>query len=348
MKKRPIFNALRILFLRVALKAPMLLTKHLGWGVKALDGSSLTPQLRWFLRLMTFDTTNWESVDPAVERDAFERMATCSISGPLLEAHVEEHLVPGAYPVPVRLYRPNDAEGLLPGILWLHGGGWVLGGLNTHDRFCRRLALETQSVVIAADYRLAPEFPFPAPLEDVFGVWDWFRNQATNLGVDESRLALGGDSAGGNMTAVLCQSLPIEERPALQILCYPGTDFTQRHPTRLRYAEGYFLTEGSLQWFLNHYVPEARRADPRVSPLLAPAIADQPPALVITAGLDPLCDEGLLYADRLEEASTSVERIHEPAMIHGFVTLYGILPKGELLVAEMCRRIRTHFQRSVP
>ena len=142
------------------------------------------------------------------------------------------------------------------------------------------------------------------------------------------------------MTAVLCQQLLPDERPTLQVLCYPGTDFHTIHPSRERLASGYFLTEDYLVWFLDNYTAGADRRDVRISPLRADDLSDQPPALVITAGLDPLVDEGLAYADRLEAAGAAVERQHLPAMIHGFVTLYGVLPGAEAATADLCARLR--------
>jgi acetyl esterase len=338
------FNALRILFLRLALGLPDVLAGPLGFGVKDVDGTPLSTRLRWFLRLLDLDTLDWKTAQPDVERDAFHRLSNGPIAGPIVDVHTEEHTVPGSPPVTIRLYRPHNQTEPLPAIFWIHGGGFVVGGLSTHDRFCRRLAADTQTVVIAANYRLSPEHPFPAALEDVTAVWQWMRSQTQQLTLDPSKLALAGDSAGGNMTAVLCQQLPPNERPAYQILCYPGTDFTRRHPSRLRYADGYFLTDEAIEWFLNQYCTNEQRKDPRTSPLLAPSITDQPPAFVITMGLDPLCDEGLLYADRLEEANTPVERMHEPAMIHGFINLYGALPKADELMTQMCQRINAHFK----
>ena len=331
-------EALLIGALRAAMRLPTPLIRPLGWGPHTDGDHPLSPQLRWFLRLNRLDPRDLRRTSPEQEREAFRRLACSPASGPVLDVQVT---TPRS-PVPLRTYTPRTpARGPRPLLLWIHGGGWVIGDLETHDRFCRRLCHALDLIVVAVDYRRAPEHPFPAPLEDVTAAWTWVRAHAAALDADPARLLLGGDSAGGNMTAVLCQQLPPEARPWQQILCYPGTDLLGQADSRRRLGDGFFLTDALIRWFLDHYCgPEVDRRDPRISPLRAPVLgADQPPALVLTVGLDPLLDEGRAYAARLAEAGASVEHLHIPAMIHGFVNLYGLLPCAEQAMVALLERL---------
>lgn len=333
------FHALRVAFLRAAMRLPDRAVRRLGWGPREVDGVPLSARLRWFLRVFSLDPGGVRRATPEGEREAFRHLACSEISGPVLEVRTEDRVVDGPHPVPIRVYKGDEDATPQPLLLWIHGGGWVIGDLDTHDRFCRRLCRDTGAIIVAIDYRLAPEHPFPAAVEDVTAVWRWIAREARALGADPHRLAMGGDSAGGNMTAVLCQQLPPAQRPCLQVLCYAGVDFSQKRPSRRSFGDGFLLTDALIDWFLDHYAGSRDRTDPRLSPLLG-QITEQPPALLITAGLDPLLDEGLEYGDRLEANGTVVERQHVPEMIHGFVTLYGALPNAEKAVAEMTRRIR--------
>ncbi|MCK8784234.1 alpha/beta hydrolase [Roseomonas sp. NAR14] len=228
--------------------------------------------------------------------------------------------------VPLRLYRGlgTAAEAALPCLLYLHGGGWVFGDLDTHDGLCRALANEAGCCVIAVDYRMAPEHRFPAAVEDAMAALRFVAAEASSLGIDPSRLAVGGDSAGGNLAAILALlgrdgAVP---NPGFQLLLYPATDLTMTTESYERITAGLPLTAEVMRWFIDHYAPEvADRWDWRASPLRAPSLAGVAPAFVMTAGHDPLNDEGRAYADRLEREGVRVAHLHCADQIHGFLTM---------------------------
>ena len=243
---------------------------------------------------------------------------------------VRDVLIEGAQAIPLRVYRPPGVSDSrrLPVLVYFHGGGWVIGDLETHDVLCRQLTAEAGVSVIAVDYRLAPEHKFPAAADDAWAATRWIAAHAAELGVDADRLAVGGDSAGGNLAAVV--ALLAREaggpRIALQILLYPVTDLVSESQSYADLADGYMLTRDSMRWFRAQYLAkEQDAADWRVSPLRAPSLAGLPPALVVTAGYDPLRDEGEAYARRLREAGVSVDAVSFGGMIHGFV------PMGRLI-----------------
>lgn len=246
---------------------------------------------------------------------------------------VDDRLVPGAdNDVPVRVYTPHDAVGGDAGLLlWLHGGGWVIGDLDTADATARALANRSGAVVVSVDYRLAPEHRAPAALEDALAALTWSVENAELLGVDASRVAVGGDSAGGNVAAVLCQRVRDGFGPYIdfQLLIYPVVDCTLSHPSIEENAEGYFLTKDAMVWFTGHYVGELDPKDPSVSPLHADTLAGLPPALVITAQYDPLRDEGEAYATALRDAGVPVEAVRYDGQIHGFMGMAALLDDGK-------------------
>ncbi len=236
--------------------------------------------------------------------------------------------------VPARLYRAEG--GVLPGVLYLHGGGWVVGGLDSHDGVCRRLANLASAAVLAVDYRMAPEHRFPAAVDDGVAALRWMVAQASALGIDPARLAVAGDSAGGNLAAVLALMGRDGTVPRVggQVLFYPVTDLTMDAPSYRRpMAAGVPLTADTMRWFIEHYVPDpAQRADWRASPLLAASLAGAPPAFVLTVGQDPLADEGRAYAARLEADGVRVMALHLSDQIHGIVTMDRFIEAGEAVV----------------
>lgn len=267
-------------------------------------------------------------------------------------ARVVDHFVPGpAGNVPVRLYA-REQGGLRPGLIYFHGGGFVLGNLDTHDRVCRSLAKESEAVVIAVDYRLAPEHKFPAALEDGHAVTKWVGANAERLGIDRSRVAIGGDSAGGNLATVVALRCREAGGPPLaaQVLIYPVTDLSSFKTASYRdLEEGYFLGRSEMAWFGGHYLlsPEAGR-NPEASPLLAPDLSRLPPALVITAEFDPLRDEGEAYAKRLQQAGVPAILTRYPGMIHGFFVMRGVLSSGQQAIREVAEFIRTRHEAGRP
>jgi acetyl esterase len=258
-------------------------------------------------------------------------------------AHVEDRSVPGpAGDIPVRLYRPAE-NGPLPLLVYLHGGGWVIGGLEVYDGLCRSLANAAGCAVLAVDYRLAPEHKFPAPVDDCYAATSWAVANAAALGADGARVAIGGDSAGGNLTAVVAQLARDRKGPTFrfQLLVYPATDVAYDTPSYRENATGYFLELDAMRWFYDHYLrSDADRADPRASPLRAADLHGLPPALVITAEFDPLRDEGEAYAARLREADVPVTLTRYHGMIHGFFGMAPLLDQGKHAVAEAAAALR--------
>ena len=236
---------------------------------------------------------------------------------------VENRTIPGpAGALPVRLYTPlNTASEPLPVLVYFHGGGWVVGNLDSHDPVCRSLANASGCKIVSVDYRLAPEHPWPAAPDDCFAAVQWVAANATSLGVDAARLAVGGDSAGGNLSAVVTIRAHATKGPriAFQLLIHPAVDARMQWPSVDENAVGYFLEKAGMEWFYGHYLPDhtdITQAD--ISPLYADALSDLPPAYVVTAEYDPLRDEGRAYAEKLQAAGVPVEYHNYPSMIHGF------------------------------
>lgn len=221
----------------------------------------------------------------------------------------------------IRLYRPAG-EGVKPALVYFHGGGWVIGSLASHDGACRRLAEVSGCVVVAVDYRLAPEYPFPAAFDDSYAATKWLVAEAASLGIDPTRVGVAGDSAGANLAAAVTLKARDEGGPALavQVLIYPATRFDAETPSIIRNAEGYGLTTAAMRWFSAQYIPDpVLRQSPLASVMNAKSVSGLPPALVVTAEFDPLCDEGEAYAARLHDAGVPVRAIRYDGTIHGFL-----------------------------
>lgn len=246
--------------------------------------------------------------------------------------------------VNIRIYRPS-AEANLPCLVYFHGGGWVIGDLETHDNVCRNLASETGCVVVATDYRLAPEHPFPAPLEDCYTVLTWVNANAGELGIDADRIAVGGDSAGGNLSACVSLKARNENGPRIvhQLLIYPVTDAAMDTASYTANAEGYMLTRVGMEWFFGHYVGSADKFDPMISPLRAEDVSDLPPATVITAEFDPLRDEGEAYGERLKAAGVDTHVQRFDGMIHGFFGMTDILEGSRNANSLAAQRLKAAF-----
>ena len=278
----------------------------------------------------------YETLSAPEARELFLAAREVLAPDPPPVAELREFSAPGpsGAAIPLRLYRgaATAAGGTLPALVYFHGGGWVIGDLDTHDSLCRHLANAARSIVVAVDYRLAPEHKFPAAVEDCFAATLWVAREAVALGIDRERLAVGGDSAGGNLAAVV--SLIARDRGApklrYQALLYPAVDCGMTHSSHDRFAEGYLLTRPTMKWFYEHYLREPADIDDwRASPLRADDLSGVAPALVLTAGNDVLRDEGEAYARRLQEAGVAVQLRHFPDQIHGFLTMGKIIEAAQ-------------------
>jgi acetyl esterase len=283
----------------------------------------------------------YHTLSPKDARQLFKETRPASTPTPPAIGEVRDML---ADSVAVRVYRPADAapDTPRPGLVYFHGGGWVIGDLDTHDVLCRQLTAEAGIVVVSVDYRLAPEAKFPSAVDDAWAATRWVVAHAGRLGIDATRLAVGGDSAGGTLAAVVALMAREAGAPsiALQVLLYPVTDAGMDTRSYRDLADGYLLTRDGMKWFFGHYLPSAAAAaDWRVSPLRAPSVAGVAPALVVTAGFDPLRDEGHAYADKLRDAGVRVDYVCYGGMIHGFV------PMGRLL--DTANRAVTHIAASL-
>jgi acetyl esterase len=297
-----------------------------------------------------------EQMTPQEMRDALEERVRLTGGAPEPVDQVVAGEAPGpAGPIAVRTYvpeggRPADLVGLagpkLPGLVYFHGGGWARGSLETHDIVCRALANGGGCVVVSVDYRMAPEHKFPAAFEDSLAATRWVADHAAELGIDPRRLAVGGDSAGGNLAAAVALAARDEGAPALthQLLIYPVTDYNFETPSYIDNADGFMLTRSAMQHYWRLYLrDESDAEDYRASPLRARDFSHLPPALVITAEFDPLRDEGRAYAERLREAGTPVVYREYPGMVHGFVTSAGVLDAGKQAIREASEALREAF-----
>jgi acetyl esterase len=251
-----------------------------------------------------------------------------------------DRTIPGpACEIPVRLYTPPGGSAPRPLVVFYHGGGWVIGDLRTHDGVCRDLAAGTGAAVLAIDYRLAPEHPFPAPIDDAWAALQWAHANATTLGADPGRLAVAGDSAGGNLAAVMAlmardAGLPLR----LQLLVYPATDFSERRPSVNENGEGYLLTEQSMKWFEGQYAPDPK--DWRASPMRAADHRGVAAAMVLTCEFDPLRDEGNDYAAKLAAAGVQVTNRCYPGLIHGSFSMMALIPSAKVMMQDACGALR--------
>ena len=261
---------------------------------------------------------------------------------PRAMAEIRNLSAPGPHgDIPLRLYRPKGASSSLatpaPVLVYYHGGGWVIGDLDTHESLCTQLADDSGCVVVAVDYRMGPEHRFPSAVDDCIAATRWLQAQAGTLGLDAARMAVGGDSAGGNLAAVV--SLALRDVPdgapplKLQLLIYPATDMRMTAPSHTSNGQGYMLTRDTITYFRSHYIDEpALYDDWRCSPLLHADLSKLPPALVLTAGFDPLRDEGLQYADALSKAGTPCQYLCFERQIHGFITMGRVLAEAHTAI----------------
>lgn len=254
--------------------------------------------------------------------EELRNVSSATVPSPHEMASIQDRTIPGpGGELPVRIYRPSDDQGL-PVVVFFHGGGWVIGSLDSHDHACRAIATKAGCAVVAVDYRLAPEAKFPAAADDAVAALEWVRANADELGVDASRVAVAGDSAGGNLAAVVAVHARDAGIPLVQqVLIYPVTDGTCDRPSMTENAEGYFLTRAGMDWFHGHYsTSDADLKDPRYSPIFAD-LAGVAPAVVVTAEYDPLRDQGRAFAEALTDAGVDADYHEYAGMFHGFFNM---------------------------
>ena len=286
----------------------------------------------------------WSEVDPV----AYRAMSEAGRFPPpdLALADIADSFIPGpAGPIAIRTYRATAADNQ-PGLVYFHGGGFVIGSLSSHDGTCRRIAHGAQCTVVSVDYRLAPEHRFPAAVDDAYAATEWVAQNAKALKIDAHRIAVGGDSAGGNLAAVVALLARDRGGPALchQLLIYPVTDLTCQSESYVTNGTGYFLTQDMMRWFSDQYMPAGHPADdPLLSPLHASDLARLPPATVITAEYDPLRDEGESYARKLASAGVPTELVRYDGVIHGFFSMNGMIDQADEAHAFAAAALRRAF-----
>lgn len=307
----------------------------------------LDPQVREFLdELAALDPPPLTDLTP--EEARANTLAETVLMGPAEPvAKKEDRQIPGPHgPIPVRIYTP-EGEGPFGVFVYYHGGGWVVGDIPSHEGVCCALANGAGCVVVSVDYRLAPEYKYPAAADDCYAATKWVAENAESFGGDSSRIAVGGDSAGGNLAAVVTLMARDRGGPAIcfEVLVYPVTDFNFNRPSYVENAEGYFLTREGMQWFWNHYLRDERDgAEPYASPLREKDLSNLPPALVLTAEYDPLRDEGEEYAARLRAAGVPTRLTRYDGMIHAFFRRTDQFARAEEAQAEVAEALRKAFE----
>jgi acetyl esterase len=316
----------------------------------AIDGNTLDPTLQLMLSAQRAVGINGWVVDedPVASRIQAREIAL-GFAGPQVHVGVSDLSIPGpAGEIPARHYRPATAEPA-PLLVFYHGGGWTIGDLDTHDALCRLTCRDADVHVLSIDYRLAPEHPAPAAVDDAYAAFRWAHEHARDLGAIPGAIAVGGDSAGGNLAAVVSQLARDDggPMPALQWLIYPRTDCTGRTRSLSLFADGFFLTKHDIDWFEAKYLSGSgvESTDPRVSPLLAESLSGLPPALIATAGFDPLRDEGEQYAAALQAAGTAVDLRSMRSLTHGFANLFPLGGGSAVATTELISALRAHLSR---
>jgi len=321
-----------------------------GGRAVTIDGNTLDPSIQ--MLLVALRAIGVESLgiadDPVATRAGCSALTKALDERDVRVAEIRPVSIPGpAGVIPARHYRPPAGGSPAPLLVFYHGGGFVFGDLDSHDSACRLICRDAGVHVLAIDYRLAPEHPAPAALDDAYAAYRWAREHAAELGADSRRVAVGGDSAGGNLAAVVTRMARDagDPLPSLQWLIYPITDMRGGFRSRSLLGDGFWLTKHDMDWFTNNYLEGSGldAADPRVSPLLAGDLSGLSPALVVTAGFDPLRDEGEQYAARLREAGVTVDHRQMPSMIHVFINLNVLGGGVGRANAEMISALRAHL-----
>lgn len=336
-----------ILKLILSLPSPILRAMS-GGGVVYKGGRTLDPRFQFFAHAAK-KMPAMTSLSPA-EAVAGSAQAFAAVQGPLEPGVRTESLsVEGPNgPIPCRAYRPETQDSAAPLIVYAHMGGGVIGDLETCHAFCSILARIVRTAVISVDYRLAPEHKFPAGLEDVLAAYRWARDNTARFGAAPVPPAIGGDSMGGNFSAVVAQEMARtgEPQPAVQLLIYPAVDIASETPSMTTYADAYPLTRETMDWFMGHYMgADADPADPRLSPDKTPDVSGLAPAVIATAGFDPLVDQGEAYAKRLQAAGVPVLYRCYDSLAHGFTAFSGAIPAADAACREIAGLVREMVER---
>jgi acetyl esterase len=321
---------------RWLLALPEGVQRRIGGSPIEIDGQRLAPDAQMLVKLRRlspnppYDALAVPDARAALEGDA------ASVRGSLVQvAEVRQAELAG---MEARLYVPESERGGL--LVFFHGGGWVLGSLESHEQPCRFLAREAAVRVLSVDYRLAPEARFPAAVDDALAAFAWAREHAAELGAEPNRIAVGGDSAGGNLSAVVAQLA--DPPPALALLIYPACDFSEKRRSYELFGEGFLLTERNMDWYREHYLPDDDAArDPHASPLLAEDLSGMPRTHLAIAGFDPLRDEGLAYGRRLEEAGVDVDLALHEGLMHGFANMTGVSRTSAAAMKRAAEALKT-------
>jgi acetyl esterase len=310
----------------------------------------LDPQAQHILDLVKkANAPEFWQLTPDQAREQYRlRVEKLKVDEPIHRTEDRRIAGPGSH-IPIRIYTPREPKPgeKLPVLVWYHGGGFVIGDLETHDSACRMLANKADCMVVAADYRLAPEYKFPAAVEDSEAVLKWVAVHAAEFGADAKRIAVGGDSAGGNLAAVVAILARDAGHPKLacQLLIYPATAPEPETASHRHFADGYLLTRRNIVWFFKHYLRSLKDAqDFRYAPLVTDDLSNLPPAFVLVAGFDPLRDEGVEYAKRLIEAGNSVRLVNYEGMMHGFYLMGGAIEAAKRAIAESADVLRDAFK----
>lgn len=322
----------------------------LGGRSVTVDGNTLDTTLQLLLASQRAAGLGGLVADDDVHIARAQLSATAAMFRQHLPAEVSDRILPGPDgDIPARLYRPLEGDAVAPLLVYYHGGGFSIGGLDTHDDLCRFICRNARINVLSVDYRMAPEHRAPAAGDDAFAAYRWVLDHPADVGADPARIVVGGDSAGGNLAAVVAQRCRDEavRPPALQLLLYPVTDICGEYRSRTLFAEGYFLTAHDLDWFTANYLDGSPvdATDPRVSPLRADDLSGLAPALVLTAGFDPLRDEGNRYAEAMRAAGVAVDLREYGALIHAFANFFPLGGGSATATAEMVSALRAHLSR---
>ena len=330
--------------LRTVLRLPRPVLRRLVGRPVRVDGQTLDVDMHAVLKLQQLAGIPRVETLPLPAGRALLRDQSEIVSGNQPIGEARDLVVPGPDgDLPARLYVPRGTTGPSALLLFVHGGGWVYGDLESHDGVCRYLTEQSGVRVLAVEYRKAPEHPFPAAVHDCFAAYTWVREHAADLGADPARIAVGGDSAGGNLSIAVClrareKNVP---QPVAQILVYPGTDFSQRLPSREMFGQGFYLSTEFMDRCEAAYLPDgADTTDPLLSPLQAKDLSGLAPAYVVTAGFDPLRDEGEAFARRIADDGGIVQLQRHAGLIHGFFNMVGVSRSARAAVADVVNRLR--------